>query len=81
MRMKLYKIDDVNAFMKLIDGCKGNVFVISKDGDRLNLRSKLTQFVALSSLFNNSIIEELKLETSNDEDNAKLIDYMMMRKI
>ncbi|MDO4266752.1 MAG: polya polymerase [Eubacteriales bacterium] len=80
MKMKMYDIDDYDSFMKLINLCKGNVYVISGEGDRLNLKSKLTQFVALSQLFKSSVIEELELETENDEDAAEIVDFMMHRK-
>ena len=77
MKMKMYNIKDLDAFMKLIDECKGQVFVISSEGDKLNLKSKLTQFVALSNLFSSGYIEQLELETTDEEDSAKLLQFMI----
>lgn len=77
MKMKMYNIKDLDKFMNLVDECKGEVYVISSEGDKLNLKSKLTQFVALSSLFSSGYIEKLELETTDDEDAAKLLSFMI----
>lgn len=75
--MKMYHIDNLDAFLDQINRCKGDVYVLSKDGDKLNLKSKLTQFVALSALFQSSYINELELQTTNEEDTKNLINFMM----
>ena len=31
---------DVPAFLKVLDSCEGNVYLMTRDGDRLNLKSK-----------------------------------------
>ena len=77
MKMKMYNIKDLDKFMNLVDECKGEVYVISSEGDKLNLKSKLTQFVALSSLFSSGYIEKLELETTDDEHAAKLLNFMI----
>ena len=60
--MKLYKIDNVDEFMGIVDQCKGTVELVSKEGDRLNLKSQLTKFVTVTELFHNeSLINELEL--------------------
>lgn len=77
MKVKMYQIDDLEAFMDLVDHCDGQVYVISKEGDKLNLKSKLTQFVALTKLFQSDYIHEIELETTVDTDARKLIDFMI----
>lgn len=37
--MKIYNIDDAEKFLDTIKQCKGSVELISKQGDRLNLKS------------------------------------------
>ena len=49
--MKIYNIKNVDKFMKVIDSCKGTVMLVSAEGDQLNLKSKLAQYVALSNYF------------------------------
>lgn len=76
--MKLYNIKNVDEFLKVIDQCKGTVELVSKEGDRLNLKSQLTKVIAISSIFNNhAMIEELDLVAYEPEDIEMLIKYMM----
>lgn len=77
MRMKMYKIADYQAFSDLIEDCNGPVYVVSKDGNCFNLRSKLAQYVALATLFRSDVIDELELEASDPADAAKLFQFMM----
>ncbi len=79
--MKIYNIDDVEKFLGIIKQCKGSVELVSKQGDRLNLKSELTKYLALSKLFNdNTFINEMELIASDPEDVKLLMDYMIMGK-
>ena len=49
--MKVHGITDVEAFFSEVDRCKGKVELVTVDGDRLNLRSKLCQYVSVARLF------------------------------
>lgn len=42
MKIKMYHVSNLEKFMELVSQCKGNVYVVSEDGDKLNLKSKLT---------------------------------------
>lgn len=75
--MKIENIKDVNKFFEIIEQCKGKVEIISKEGDRLNVKSKLTQFVIASNFFDNPIINELELIAENPDDRKLLIQFMM----
>lgn len=46
--MKVQNITDIEGFFKAIDSCKGKVELVTGEGDRLNLKSKLSQYVSLS---------------------------------
>ena len=48
--MKIQNVTDVDKFFKVIDECKGTVELVSPDGDRINLKSKLAQYVSILSL-------------------------------
>ena len=41
---------DVTKFLELLESCQGNVWLITREGDRLNLKSKLCQLVGLTRL-------------------------------
>ncbi len=75
--MKLYNIDNVDEFMKVVEQCKGTVELVSKEGDRLNLKSQLTKFVTVTELFHNkALINELDLVAYEKEDIELLLKYM-----
>lgn len=77
MKIKLYKIDNLTEFMGLVNGCKGQVYIISPQCDKLNLKSTLVKFVALANLFDSSVIEKLELEVTDKDDEQKIIDFMI----
>ena len=41
--MKVQNITDIDKFFKVVDSCKGKVELVTGEGDRLNLKSKLSQ--------------------------------------
>ena len=75
--MKLENVKDIDGLFKTIDSCKGRVELVTGEGDRLNLKSKLSQFVSLANIFSNGDIPELELVAYEPEDIQKLIDFMV----
>lgn len=49
--MKVTHITDIDKFFEVIDSCKGRVELVTGEGDRLNLKSKLSQYVSLANIF------------------------------
>ncbi len=74
--MKIQNISDVDAFFKVVDECKGKVELVSPDGDRINLKSKLTQYLSMATMFSNGYIKELDLVATEKEDIDRLIKFM-----
>ena len=75
--MKVQNITDIDKFFKLIDSCKGKVELLTGEGDRLNLKSKLSQYVSMANIFSNGEIPELEIVAHEKEDIDKLIDFMI----
>ncbi|MCI5479748.1 MAG: polya polymerase [Lachnospiraceae bacterium] len=76
--MKIQNITNVEKFFQVVDSCKGKVELITSEGDVLNLKSKLCQYVSLANIFSNdAYIPELELKAYEEEDVQKLIDFMM----
>lgn len=73
--MKLYHVNDINEFFKVIDSCKGKVMLVTGEGDQLNLKSKLTQYVSLAKVFSGGEIPEMELVAYEPEDAAKLLAF------
>lgn len=74
--MKVMNITNVNGLFKVIDSCSGKVELVTGEGDRLNLKSKLSQYVALANVFSDGKIDELELIAYEPEDINKLISFM-----
>ena len=74
--MKIQNISDVNTFFKVIDSCKGTVELVSPEGDRINQKSKLSQYLSMANIFSNGYIKELDLVAHDKEDIERLIRYM-----
>jgi len=77
IKMKVSNIKDVEKFFEVIDSCKGKVELVTGEGDRLNLKSKLSQYVSLANIFSNGEIPELEILASEKEDIDKLLTFMM----
>ena len=74
--MKIQNISDVEKFFQVIDQCKGTIELVSAEGDRINLKSKLSQYLSMASIFSNGYINELELVAYEPEDVERLIKYM-----
>lgn len=74
--MKIQNINDIDKFFHVIDQCHGIVELISPEGDRINLKSKLSQYLSMAGIFSNGYINELELVAHDKEDVDRLIKYM-----
>ena len=76
--MKIYNVENPEKFLEVIKQCKGTVELISQEGDRLNLKSELTKYLAISKLFaDNTLINNMELVASDPDDVKFLMQYMM----
>ena len=75
--MKVQKISDINKFFQVVDSCKGRVELVTGEGDRLNLKSKISQYVSLANVFSDGTIKEMEILASEPEDIQKLMEFMM----
>ena len=75
--MKVTNIKNIEGFFNTVDSCKGKVELVTGEGDRLNLKSKLCQYVSMANIFSNGEIPELEVIAYEREDIDKLINFMM----
>ncbi|MCI9296059.1 MAG: polya polymerase [Lachnospiraceae bacterium] len=75
--MKVQNIKDIEKFFKVVDACAGKVELVTGEGDRLNLKSKLSQYVSMANIFSNGEIPELEIIAYEAEDIGKLVNFMM----
>lgn len=72
--IELHNID-VTEFLAVLDTCEGNVFLVTREGDHLNLKSKLCQLVGLTQLIEGGKIAQAYIVCENQEDEAKLFRF------
>ena len=75
--MKVQNITNIDKFFSVIDDCSGKVELVTGEGDRLNLKSKLSQYVSLANIFSNGEIPELEIIAYEKEDIDKLVKFMV----
>ncbi len=75
--MKVQNITNINKFFSVIDDCSGKVELVTGEGDRLNLKSKLSQYVSMANIFSNGEIPELEIIAYEKEDIDKLVKFMV----
>lgn len=78
--MKVMNIDDPEKFFEVVNKCKGTVELVTAEGDRLNLKSQLTKYVALTKLFADNMIPEMEIVAHDPEDVNRLLEYMVSGK-
>lgn len=75
--MKVQNIKNIDKFFDVVDKCEGKVELVTGEGDRLNLKSKLSQYVSMASIFSDGTISELEIIAYEPADIDKLVDFMM----
>lgn len=75
--MKVMNITNVEKFFSVIDQCEGKIELVTENGDKFNLKSKIGQYASLAKVFFGGRIPSLEIIAHSPSDRAKLIHYMM----
>ena len=75
--MKVKNIKEPKKFFEVLNACKGTIELVTTEGDRLNLKSKLSQYIALTQMFKEATIDEVELIVSEPEDMIHLLDFLV----
>ena len=75
--MKVQNITNIDKFFAVIDDCAGKVELVTGEGDRLNLKSKLSQYVSMANIFSNGEIPELEIIAYENEVIDRLVKFMV----
>ena len=71
--MKILNITEPNKFFSAV----GRVELVTGEGDRLNLKSTLCQYIALTQMFQDGQIEGVELCLSDPADFSRLDPYIV----
>lgn len=75
--MKVMNITNIEKFFGVIDQCEEKVELVTENGDKYNLKSKLSQYASLAKVVFGGVIPEVNLITHSPSDTGKIIRYMM----
>ena len=75
--MKIYNIKNPQEFFQALKKCSGSIELVTAEGDRLNLKSKLCQYMVLMNIFSDAEIGEMEICFSNPEDTSMVLDYLV----
>ncbi len=73
--MKFTDANQIKDFLDTANQCEGDVILTSIYGDRYNLKSLLTQYLAVAALLGDHG-DELELFCSNRADEAKFVRFL-----
>ena len=70
---------DVRAFNEALCAWTGEGFIVTEEGDRLNLKSKLCQLIGFTHLIDGGRIERARLEFAEEDDRKKMLRFALLR--
>ena len=75
--MKFENIQNVEKLFQIIrDECTGTVELVSTEGDSINLKSRLSQYISMVRLLDAEFVRELQLVASDPADVERLLRFM-----
>ena len=74
--MKLNNVKDVQTFIAAVNACEHDVYLKSVEGDVFNLKSSLSQYIAIGRLIEESG-DSLELFAQTREDEARLLEMVI----
>ena len=74
--MHLKENINMSDFVEVAKGCSGEVFFHSDEGDIINLKSLLSQYVLASIACKPGLLKNARVVCTQDEDYAKLADFL-----
>lgn len=79
-KLELHNID-FEDFLKVVDSCKGDIYMETEDGDCLNLKSKLCKMIGLAKIIKGGSINEITIRCELPEDETKLFRFNLFKEI
>lgn len=74
MKVTNVKLQDL---MTVIDKCEGDVFLHTEDGDKLNLKSKLSQLVGIFNVIAGGEIKIANITATNLSDESRIFRFLL----
>ncbi len=75
--MKIKNITDAGKFLEVVCHCKGDVELVTTQGDRLNLKSKLCACISLADYFTEARMDDINIILHEPEDFEMLTEFLV----
>lgn len=75
--MTLENVSNIEGLFEIISSCKGNVELVSSEGDKINLKSSLAQYLAVAGVFSDGCARELEFNIEDPDDMKKILDFIV----
>ena len=72
--MRIKNIAEVDGFIEAVNKCNGDVWLVSPNEDKYNLKSSFTRYIALGALLSEDG-DNLELFCALKEDEVNFFDY------
>lgn len=66
---------ELGEFIKALDNCKGNVYLVTEEGDRINMKSQLCRMIGIHHIIAGGTFSGGKLECENTDDASLLFRF------
>jgi hypothetical protein len=76
--MLIKDIKEPAKFFRTVNDCAGRVELVTGEGDRLNLKSTLCQYIALTQMFQDKRVENIELVISDPKDYDLLKAFLVV---
>ena len=73
-------VDAIHAFLDAVAACKGEVYLKSREGDVFNLKSSLSQYIAIGKLLEESG-NAVVLSADDPQDRKRNREHNTLRRI
>lgn len=81
MNIKVEKVNRVKELFEVIDSCSSNVQLVTGEGDCLNMKSKLSQYLSMTRMFANGDIPQMEFVVNDEQDAEKILTFLKEDKI
>lgn len=76
MNIKIEKVNQVHKLFDVIDNCNSNVQLVTGEGDCLNMKSKLSQYLSMTRMFANGDVPQMEFVTDDEQDAKNLAEFL-----
>ena len=72
---------DVDAFAKELNNCKGQVWLTTEEGDKINLMSAFCRMIGLMSIIQGAKLSQATIECEDPDDESRLFRLNLYGKV